>query len=121
MRLARSGATLKTEADIVGDIEMRKQSALLRDDADTALVRRHGCGSVGQQFAVQRHPSDVRLLETGDDTQQGRLARAGRADDGGAAAGGNIERDVFQRLHMAVALADAGDREQRHCPAVRFD
>jgi hypothetical protein len=66
---------------------------------------------------VLRHPADLlgrerdraggRAQRAGEDLQQRRLAGAVRPDHGHALAGGDLERDVAQRLAGAVALGDA--------------
>ena len=111
----------QAEADIVGDAEMRKQSAILRHEADAAPMRRNRMLRIGQQLAVEHDAPAVGRLEAGDQAQKRRLAGARRADDRGAADRRDAQVDAVQRRHRAVALAQAGDLEKAHRPASRLD
>ena len=84
-----------------------KQSAILRHDADAALMGRNRMLRTGQRHAVKHDVPAIGRLEPGDQAQQGRLAAARRADDRGAAARRDAQVDAVQRRHRAVALAQA--------------
>jgi hypothetical protein len=100
---------------------MREQRAVLRDEADAALVRRHEGGAIGHGLLVQHDAAAVWRLEAGDQAQKRGLAAAGRTDDRRAGAGLDGEVDAGQRPHRPVAPGQCRKVEEAHRPAIRFD
>ena len=78
------------EADVVAHGHVLERGVVLEDEADVAVLR----GQAGRVLAGEEHPPRVGPFEAGDDPQQGRLAGAARAEQGGEGALGDLERDV---------------------------
>src|SRR5262245_61371554 len=64
----------QAKGDVVGDGEPRKQGIRLKDHATVAAWFRYG-------NAVEENLARTRLIQSGDEPQQCRLAAAGRTDD----------------------------------------
>jgi hypothetical protein len=71
----------------------------------------------GHRLAVDRHLTGGRLLEAGDDAQQGRLAATGGAYQADELAVLDRDVDARERVDLAVVdletLGDAADRDMR--------
>ena len=106
---ARSGvAAGEAEADVVGDAQMRKQRAVLRHDS---RCRAGAAARLAWRRRARRRQRDAcrrpASRSPAMSAQQRGLAGAGRADDGGAAAGAASRVDAGERRHVAVALVTA--------------
>lgn len=64
----------QAKADIVGDVQMRKQGEVLENETDVAQMRR----LCVDHLAVHGDRSVIGRFESGDQPQERRLARAGR-------------------------------------------
>jgi len=67
---------------------------VLEDEADVPLAGLEAADVV--VIEEDRAAADVRLIESGDDTQEGRLAAAGRAKQGDQFAGLDFQTDILQ-------------------------
>ena len=72
-------------------------------------MRRH----VGDVFAADEQLSRRRPLESGEQSQQRRLAAAGAAEQRETLAFGDVERNVVHGDDVAEAFADAVEANQR--------
>ena len=102
----------QAEADIRGDVEMRKQHAVLRDVADAPPERRHPAAraarrAAGDGFSGEFHRPRVGAVESGDEAQQRGLAAARRAEQRHDVAGCHREVDVPQHARLAVGFGEA--------------
>jgi hypothetical protein len=113
--------SLKSETDIIRNCQVRKQGAILRDNANATTMRGNSGGTVRHYRTVENNAAAIGSFKTGDKAQKRRLARSGWADNGRTATGYNIKADIIDRLNLAVALADSLYGEKTHCPAIRFD
>ena len=98
--LARAFAAI---SDVVAD-GVVEQHAVLRDDADGAAQGLLGDG--GDILPVDQDAPGPRIVEAEQQPGDGGLARARRADDGGAGSGGDFEAEAVQDLPVAV-IAEA--------------
>ena len=87
---------------------------MLEHEADVAPLRRQ-VGGVG---ALDRDLALVGVVEAGDDAQQGGLAAAARAEQGGELAGGDADGHVVERDEVAEALADVRDLDAQREPSL---
>ena len=99
------------DADIVDDAAPGQQSRLLENHAEPAVFG-------------QDDRSDVVLVESGDESQQSRLAAAGRADDRARLSRGQRQPQIFQRAKRAAAggmiiLRRDRDVERRRAASAR--
>ena len=76
---------------------MREQRVLLEHEPDIAVLGVGTAGAVVDQHAADVHRALVGGVESGDDTQQGRLAAPAGADERQQLAVGDFEIDVDQR------------------------
>ncbi|MNV23777.1 hypothetical protein D3C71_1148110 [compost metagenome] len=92
-RAAALGArpVLEPEGDVVGDAEVRKQGVVLEHQSDAARLWRGRARGVGQQPALGVDGSSVHRLQPGDHPQQRALAAARGAEQGGDAAGVQVQ------------------------------
>src|SRR5215468_6914108 len=75
---------------------------------------RDGVGrGAGDAEAAQCDVAPIRAVVAGEDVQQGRLARAVGADDGGDTGGGDGERDIVEGGHAAEAHGDTVEGKER--------
>lgn len=93
-----------TEGEVAAD-GVGEEEAVLRDDAD-------GRPQLRQQVAPDVVPADEdagggRVEQARDEAHQGRLARAGAAEDAEGAALGNLEGDVLQQRRALELVAKA--------------
>ena len=66
---------MQAERNIFRYVQVREQRIALEHGVDLALVGRN----IVQALAVKEYIAGIRLLEAADDTQRGRFAAAGRA------------------------------------------
>src|SRR5690606_31787209 len=107
----------QAEADVVRDVEVREERAVLGHDGDLTAVWRQVDTRQRHDAAAQRDPPVVDALEAGDAPQQGGLAAPGRTQHRDHLAGLDGEVDRVQRHDVAVALGDPHDLDLAHrCP-----
>jgi hypothetical protein len=93
---------LQAEADIVQHAHVPEQGVVLEHEADLAVAdidRRH----VG---AADPQAAGIGMLQPGDDAQQGRLARAGGAEQGAEMPRLDVEADPRQGAELLKPLLD---------------
>ena len=112
-------AHLHAEADIGRNAEVRKQGPFLRHETDAAPVRRHHPTRSGDFGTVEHDLALIGPLEAGDQSQQCRLARPGRADDRSQSPRRDGEAGAIERRHAAIALGHAEQAQQAHARSVR--
>src|SRR6202022_1738343 len=98
-----SPADLQPKGDIVTDGQVLEGRVMLEHEADIAPLWRHP----GDVAVVDRDGSGVRLIESGDGTQQSRLARTAGSQQCRQRAGGHVEVDIVQCDEVAVAFVCA--------------
>ena len=76
---------------------------MLEDHGHAAVARRQ----LVDAAAVEQDLAGVGALESGDNAQKRRLARAGRAEEGNELAGGESQRHVVEDQRIAIGLANA--------------
>ena len=69
-------------------------------------------------MAAELDPAGVRALETGDEPEEGGLARAGRPEQGEELAFVHVEVDAVDGDHGTVVLADALQPQGRRSRAL---
>ena len=97
---------------------MGKQARILKDIADTALLRRQAdtLRGVVQHPAIEHDPPRLGSGQAADGVNQRGFARAGDAKDGGDPAGGQSFTDL-----QAVATEGLGKIQlQHHYPPMRW-
>ncbi|MNS37884.1 hypothetical protein D3C72_701170 [compost metagenome] len=98
----RDFADAQRVGHVVGDSHVREQRITLEHHAVVPLLG----GTPDDVDALLHQLARGRAEETGQDHQQGGLARAGRTQQGKKFALANVEIDVIQRRETAVILAD---------------
>jgi hypothetical protein len=93
---------------------MLEQRVILENEADAPLLHRE----IGRVFLTKINRAAVGRVESRDDAQQRRLARARGAKQRDKFAGSYIERDVAQRRIGAEILLDALDANAEAMRAV---
>ena len=86
-----------------------------------ATMCRNRLRPIGQDLSVKHHLPGIRRIESGDDAQERRLARAGRSHHGGAAVGAHAEIHAVERRNRPVAAADPLEFKQVHRLAAGFE
>ncbi len=92
------------EGHVVEHRHVAEQRVVLEHEADLAVAHVRARGVL----AVEQHLAGVGLFQPGDDAQQRGLAAARGTEQGDQFAGGEIERDVVERVEGAEALVDVG-------------
>ena len=85
---------------LLRDRHVRIERVVLEHHGDVAVARAH----VVDDLAADLDLAVVGVLEAGDGAQQRALAAAGRADQHGELAVGDVEVDAAHRMHGAEAL-----------------
>ena len=98
-------AALKTEPDIVGYAQMRKQRAVLRNKTDVAAMRGQETVLVRENVSCHGYAAGIRRLKTRDQAEQGGLAGTRGPDDHGPASGRDIEIEIAHGQYRPVTLA----------------
>src|SRR6185436_6439306 len=104
------------QAQILGDGQVVAERELLMDHPDAGGER--VAWTVEVHFdAVDEQTPTIRLMDPRDDLAERALPRPVLAAEGMTGAGGDLERDVGERLGAGEALADAveSDRRLGHC------
>ncbi len=104
----------QTEGHVLEDVEMRVKCVGLKDHGDAALCRAEGQGIL----IVDRQRACVGRIQSGQDTQQGRLPTAGRADNDDEFAVAYIEIDTGQDGLRAERLFKPSECNRRHKPSL---
>ena len=91
---------------------MGEELVVLEDHADPA---RMGC-DVGDVTRVDEDSAGLGRFETGDDSQEGRLSAAARAEQGDAFAGRDVQREIREQIPTVVARAERLNVQHRHAP-----
>src|SRR6266511_3368020 len=100
---------VERQNDVLPRRQHRQQVEELEDEADVLpaqprqlrVIQLRDLGAGDRDFALRR------LVETGQNVHQGRLARARRAHHGGQLPPRDLERDAAERVDCGVALAVA--------------
>src|SRR4029079_12009348 len=103
--LLRLLAHPQAEGNVVTDTHMPEQCVVLEDESHLALLH----ALHGELLVAHEDLARVRLLQTGDHTEHGALARAGRTQQRGDRAGRRREGHVSHRLERAESLRDVVD------------
>ena len=114
-------AVRQTEPDIVGNAQMRKQRAILRDKTDVPAMRWQESLLVRENGSFHCHAAGIRRLKTGDQAEQGGLAGARGSDDHGPASCRDVETEIVHGDHGSVTLAHRSKLKKAHRPAMRLD
>src|SRR5690606_39200982 len=103
-----SGATLLAEMQIGGDVDMREQPRVLEHVPHPAPLGRQvdAGGGIEIDDIVDHYPPLRRPRQAGDDVDDGRLARAGSAEQGADAAAGQFDVDVENEVAALQPRAD---------------
>ena len=104
-------------ADVLGHGHVRKEGVILEDRVDVAAVRR----PTGDVVSGELDPALVGPLETGDQPQRCRFARARGPEQGEKLAARDFEVDAVDGDNVAIGLADADEPNVRHVHAGRRD
>ena len=94
------------ETDVAGHREVREERAVLEDHADAAALGLFPDAVTRDRPAADGDGAGVGDLETGDDAQQGRLARAARSEERHQLALLDGDRRTRDRARPAERLAD---------------
>ena len=96
------GADLEPEGHVLEDGHVAEEGVVLEDETDPALVQ----GVLGRVAAIEDHSSRIRLLQAGDDAQDGGLARSRGAQEGHQLPGLHLEVQVLQDGVLAEAFVE---------------
>src|SRR5581483_730999 len=107
----------RRQSHVVQCGHVREQVEMLEDHPDLGALARHlalvqlvqpvALLSIADQLAVDPQPAGVDLLEVIDAAQEGRLARAGGAEDAHDLTAVDGEVDALEDLEATEALVDA--------------
>ena len=111
-RAMAARADREAEADIVRHAHVLEKGVVLEDEADLAI----GDLEARHVLAVERHAPCIGKGEPGNYAQQGRLPRAGWAEQREELAVPHVQVDPGQRGEIAEALGNSFERDQ--CPAL---
>ena len=106
-------AHLEPELDVLRDGEMREERVVLEDEADVAVLGGH----LGDILAVDVHAAAGGIEQSGDDPQQGRLARTAGAQQREELARLDVQVGIVERGHAVVVEADRGGGDLAAGPA----
>ena len=115
-RLRRRGAAHEQRhRDVLERRELRQQMVELVDEAERAIAQPAAVrvAQRAHRLADDAHLAGRRLIETADELQQRRLARARRADDRDAIALRDGELDAAQHFDVAADVAERLDEPAR--------
>ena len=97
------------EGDVLGDREVREQGAVLEHHAHAPVLGLHPRPGPEGLAAADAHAAAAGTLEAGDGAQQGGLAGAAGADQGGDRSRLHPERRVVDRPQLAEGDAERFD------------
>ena len=95
----------ESEGDVLEDAHVSKQGVVLEDEAHLPLAY----GTIGGVLALEEDGSLIGRLQSGNDPEQGGLARSGRPQQGYQLAAGNVEAHVVEGDKVAECLAQFAD------------
>ena len=111
-----AGQGVAGHAQVVLDGQIREQAAALGNDRDAGLADpfRAPAGEIDSRraWSVEQYGADLRAQDAADGQDQGRLACAVRAEEGGDLAGRDLDRDVLD--DRAAAALDGDVTEFQH-------
>jgi len=100
---------------------MGKQRVILKHQADTARFRRLEAVGPGNLLPVHQDPSRGRLVNSGNQPQQGGLAAARGTQQAQNLPRADVEADIDQRVLLAEAPRHGLERQSRRddhrCPS----
>jgi hypothetical protein len=102
---ANGARQLRAHEDVLRDREARGEREILVDRGDAALQRIMRRGEA-HGLTAHAHRARARLLRSGDDLDQARLAGAVVAADGHDLAGMDVEIDLAHGDDRSIILAD---------------
>ena len=107
---------MEAEAHVVLDGEVREEGVVLEDDADPALLGRHGAAGTRHHLIADGHGAGVRSLEARDEAQGRGLSAPGGTQQGQDLALLDREGEPVhgRRSVRGVALAQLGECEELH-------
>ena len=108
--IARQATDAKAVRHVVEYAHVRIERVVLEHHGDVAFR----WVEAGHVVPIDQHAAGGWTLQPGDQTQQGRLATARRADDDQHLAIGERQVDAVQHIDQAEALAQATEFESRH-------
>src|SRR2546426_12783610 len=98
---------------------MRPEREVLKHEPDSTLVCGDGVSCwCSHASAIQPDLPAVRLFETCNEPEEGRLSRAAGSDDDHAFPGADVERDVMDATAAAIQLRDRRHTEKRQAHQV---
>src|SRR5262245_24178998 len=101
--VARHALHPKAEGHVLGDRAMGEEGVVLEDHADAPPVS----GECGDSAALDPHLAAIERHEAGNAAERRRLAAARRPEKGEELARPHVEREVVERAHGTIVLADA--------------
>ena len=104
----------QAEADVVGDVEVRKQRVVLEHHADPALLGGDGPPRDRDRLAAQPDVAGMNRLEAGDSAQDGGLAAAARPEQADETSPADMQGRVVYDGLATVAAIDICNLEQGH-------
>ena len=93
----------KPEADVAADVHVREQRVVLEHHAETAILRRQQV----DPLLVQPHAASGQRQQSREAVQRGRLAAAGRPEQGDELAPPDRQVDTLQRVEQPEIAAHA--------------
>ena len=92
------------EAHVIDYRLLGKQAKVLENHGDAAAIRtQRASGKVGDILPIDHNATGRGAFQQVDGAHQGGLARAAHADDAEDVAVGDLDVDIVQRIHHAVA------------------
>ena len=108
---ARHPHVLEAEGKVLADTHVRVERVGLEDHREAALGFRDAVDAA----ALDQDVAGSRVVEAGDQAQQGGFAAAGGSDEDDELAIGDLQVDAVDHGHLAEGFADAGELEGRCC------
>ncbi len=102
-------APTQAESGVLQRAQVREEGVRLEDHPDVPLVRRN----IGHVPPAEQDCAACGVLEPGEHAQRGRLAAAGRSEQGDELAGRDVDVQPVQDAGRAVVLHDAAEFDAR--------
>ena len=98
---------------VLAHVHVRKEGVVLEDQADTAPFGRHVYAGRRDDVVEEREATGVRSLESGDQSQRGRLAAPGGPENREQLAAHDLQREVDDGGHGVVRAREtlSADRQ----------
>ena len=103
-------AHLQSEPDVLANGQVRVKGVVLEHHRNVPVPRRQ----VRDVAVTENDAAAGGRLQAGEDFQHRGLAAARGSDEDDKLTVGNLQREGFQRLHVAVVLVDVFDTDARH-------